>query len=303
VSRRTGILLCGLSATAFGLLGPFGVLAFDTGLDLSTVIGWRFILAALLLWVLVGALRRAVGRGRALVQPFLMGAVVYASQTGLYFLSLQRVPVGLAALLLYTMPVMVVLLSMLGGREPVRVLTLTALALSVGGVAVTLLGTPAGQVSILGVSFGLASAVVYTAYYLAMEALPPSADRLTAAALVCTGAALTHVLVGSIRRAFDPTPNGVGLAWVAAMALICTVVAIALLLIGIQGAGASSASVVSCLEPITAVVLGVIFFADPFGPAQWIGTAAVVSTVVILAVRRTAAAEDHEPRPLLGAHD
>jgi drug/metabolite transporter (DMT)-like permease len=56
-------------------------------------------------------------------------------------------------------------------------------------------------------------------------------------------------------------------------------------MVGIRVAGATSASMVSCLEPISAVVLGATVFDDPFGPAQAVGTSAVVGAVVILGSR------------------
>lgn len=289
LSRSTGVLLCCTSALCFGLLGPFGVKAFAAGLSLNTVIGWRFAIAAAVLWGIVLACRRPVGHGRARWQPFLMGAVLYASQTALYFSALQRLPVGLTALLLYTMPVMVVVASMLLGREPPRWVTFGALALSVGGLTIALVA-PGGDVSTVGVVLGLASAVVYTLYYFGMDSLPPQTDRLAASALVCTGAGLSHLGVGLARGRFDVTPDPGGLGWVLAMSLVCTVAAISLLMTGIEAAGATSASVVSCLEPISAVVLGAAFFADPFGPAQWVGTAAIVAAVALLGTRRPPAA-------------
>lgn len=296
-SRSAGVLLCCASALCFGLLGPFAVKAFARGLSINTVIGWRFGMAAAALWLVVLVSRRAVGRGRALWQPLLMGAVLYAGQTTLYFSALQRLPVGLTALLLYTMPVMVVVVAMLTGRESPRLLTFLALGLSVGGVAIALVG-PSGAVSVTGVLFGLGSAVVYTLYYFGMDSLPDHTDRLAASALICSGAALAHVGVGVLRGRFDPSPDLEGLTWVVAMALICTVAAISLLMVGIQAAGATSASVVSCLEPISAVLLGAVFFADPFGLPQQIGTAAVVAAVVILGARSL---PDPNPHPEVGS--
>ena len=133
--------------------------------------------------------------------------------------------------------------------------------------------------------FGLGSAVVYTIYFFGMDTLPARTDRITATALICSGAAAAHIVVGSLRGVFDWRPPADLLVWVIAMAGVSTVLAMMMLLTGIRGAGASIASVVSCLEPITAVLLGAALFADPFGPVQWLGTAGVVGAVVLLALR------------------
>ncbi len=300
VSSRLGVVLCGLSAIAFALLGPFGIPAFATGASVNTVIGWRFLLSAAAVWLIVLVTRRPVGRGRAVGQPLVMGAVLYATQSGLYFLALQRLTVGLTSLLLYTMPVMVVLVSVATRRERADVRVLAALTLAVGGVGLTLLGPGVGAVSGLGVLFGLASAVVYTVYFFGMDTLPDATDRVTATALICTGAAAAHVVVGNLRGVFDWRPPADLMIWVVAMAGVSTVLAMMLLLTGIRGAGASRASVVSCLEPITAVILGASLFADPFGPVQWLGTVGVVAAVVLLGLRTDpAAARVAEPESMV----
>lgn len=273
--------MCCLSALCFGLIGPIGLKAFALA-SLSTVVGWRFLLAALVLWAVVAGQHRRVGRGRARWQPLVMGGAVYAAQSGLNLVALQMLPVGLTSLLLYTMPVMVVVASLLTGRDSARPAILVALVLAVGGVAMAVLGPGGGQISTLGVLLDLGSAVLYTVYYFGMASLPPETDRLAASAWVCSGAAVSHLGFGVLTGRFDPTPGAAALPWILAMALVCTVAALTLLMVGIRTAGAANASVVSCLEPILAVALGAAFFSDPFGPSQWVGTAGVVAAVVIL---------------------
>lgn len=273
--------MCCLSALCFGLIGPIGRRAFALA-SLSTVVGWRFLLAALTLWAVVAVQHREVGHGRARWQPLLMGAVLYATQAGLNLAALQILPVGLTSLLLYTMPVMVVVVSLVSGRESARPAILVALVLAVGGVAVAVLGPGTGRISTFGVLLDLGSAVLYTVYYFAMASLPPHTDRLAASAWVCSGAAASHLGFGLVTGRFDPTPPAAVVPWILAMALVCTVAALTLLMVGIETAGPANASVVSCLEPILAVVLGAALFSDPFGPSQWFGTAGVLAAVVIL---------------------
>lgn len=279
--RATGIVLCCLSAVAFGLLGVFGLTILRRGMDQVTMVAWRFTFASVALWALVALLRRPVGRGRQVWQPLVMGFVVYATQTSLYFLSVRTLSAGMAALLLYTMPVMVVLVSVARRTQGMSPRVLTALLLAVGGVGLALVG-PAAPGSPVGILAGLASAVAYTVYYFGMETLPARTDRLTASAFVCTGAAASLTTAGLATGRWS-LPDPPTLPWLLAMALVCTVVAVGLLMVGVGAAGASAASVVSCLEPITSVLLGAAFLGEAFGPPQWAGTAAVVAAVVLLA--------------------
>lgn len=287
-SRTVGIVLCCVSALCFGMLGVFGVNILREGTGRTTMIALRFTIATLALWAIVAAARRPLGRGRQIWQPLLMGGLAYALEASLYFLSVQTLSAGMAALLLYTMPLFVVLVSVVRGTQVLSPRVLLALVLAVGGVGLTLVG-PDVPFSVVGFLAGLGSAVAYTIYYFGMDTLPPHTDRLTASTLVCTGAAVSMTLAAIVGGEYAlPTPVAAG--WLVAMGLICTVAAIALLMVGIQAAGPSTASVVSCVEPIASVLLGALVLGEAFGPPQWLGTLGVVAAVVLLSAPARAAA-------------
>ncbi|SDE28884.1 Threonine/homoserine efflux transporter RhtA [Auraticoccus monumenti] len=283
---RLGVIACAVSALAYGFLVLFGRQAFATGASIPTVIGWRFAIASAVLVLVVVVARRPWGRGRQVWQPLLMGAVVYALQNTLFFFALQRIPAGLTSLLLYTMPVMVVLLDLARRRLRLSVPLVVAVLLALLGVGATMLG-PIGALSPTGVGAGLLSAVVFTVYYVSMDTLPPDTDWVASSALVCCGTAATQVGVGVLTGTFDPTPGPSVLVAVVPMALVCTVLALSLLMTGVRWAGASVAAVVSCLEPVSSVVIGVTALGDPFGPPQAIGAAMVVAAVVVISLQRS----------------
>ena len=66
------MLFCLASAVAFGAMGIFGKLAYDEGATVGTLLATRFVLAATLLWLLVGA--RGIARRDASL-GLLLGAV------------------------------------------------------------------------------------------------------------------------------------------------------------------------------------------------------------------------------------
>ena len=73
--------------------------------------------------------------------------------------------------------------------------------------------------------------------------------------------------------------------WTLAVAVACTCAPIVLLLLGMPLTKAATASLISCAEPVTAVVIGAAFYGDVFGGAQLIGAASVVCAVVLLELR------------------
>src|ERR1041384_5476003 len=107
--RLFGIVLVVVSAVGFGTLGVLARVADDEGADQVAVLALRFGIAAVVFGAVRLVRRRPAPRGRTLLGLVLMG-VLYAVQGACFFASVDRGSPGLAALLLYAYPALVVLL-------------------------------------------------------------------------------------------------------------------------------------------------------------------------------------------------
>src|SRR5258708_7257141 len=108
-----GVALVIGSAVCFGTLGVFGKLAYRLGLTPRQLLGYRFALAALLLWLAAGVTGQGLPPRRSLFGLAIMGGAGYVGQSASYFSALHYIPVSTTALLLYTFPVVVTLLAWL----------------------------------------------------------------------------------------------------------------------------------------------------------------------------------------------
>jgi len=96
---RVGLLLCVLSAAAFGSLAIFGKQAYAGGLGVVGVLALRFGLAAPLLVGLALVAGRSLRVGWPVALRLLaLGGIGYAIQATLFFNALSRIPAGMAAL-------------------------------------------------------------------------------------------------------------------------------------------------------------------------------------------------------------
>jgi drug/metabolite transporter (DMT)-like permease len=286
-AHGVGIALCVASAVGYGLMAILADPAYDAGFSLAALLVVRFGIAALAFWGIVAA-RRTPVRGlpaRAVAIGVGLGAVGYAAQSGAFFGALQHMDASLVALLLYTFPGMVVLAGLALGRARASRRTVTALGLASGGTALVLLGGGTGDLAPLGVALGLAAAVVYTTYILVAEHAGERLDPFLLAALIATGAATTWLVAGLA---------GAGLAWGSgtggwaasvAIALACTVVPAGAFLLGLRLVGASTASIVSTVEPVVTVVLAVALLGETLGPWQLVGGALVLGAVLVLQLK------------------
>lgn len=281
MSHRFAVMLVLLSALGFGSAPLFAKLAYAGGVSPTMLLALRFLLAAIVLALVVRVRRIRLPRGRALAGFVLMGTL-YAAQAQSYFTALLYASSGLVALLLYVYPVLVALLALLLGWQKLNRRTLVLLAIAMAGIAVTLGGKLEGQP--LGIGLALLAPVVYAVYILIGGRLTQGVDPLAATLVILTTGALVNgilAVAGGIE-----SPHGTT-AWLAivAIALFSTVVAVTFFLVGIKHIGAAQASIISTLEPVITLLLGVTLLGESISISQLFGGALVLVAVILLAQR------------------
>jgi drug/metabolite transporter (DMT)-like permease len=280
---RAGLALCLVSAAGFGSLAIFGKQAYAGGLGVIGVLTMRFAVAAPLLVGLALLARRSLRVGWPVgLRLLAMGGIGYAVQATLFFNALTRISAGLASLLLYLYPALVTAGAVGLGRSRLDRATVGGLALSLAGI-VLVLGLPGERLDGLGVALGLAAACWYTLYILVGEYLLRGVDPLAASAYVATGAACSFLAWSAVGGGLLPdgaTPSAYAAG--VAMAVVGTAVAIAAFLAGLARVGSAWASIVSSLEPVFTVALGVAVLGDRLGPGKVAGGVAVVAGAVLV---------------------
>ena len=282
--RRRGIALCLVSACGFGLMAIIAKEAYRAGLGVTALLAARFVVAAAVFWAIV-ALRPAPARPapRLIGACLALGAAGYAAQAGFFFSALRHIDASLTSLLLYTYPALVFCAAVALRREHFTPLKAGALVLASGGAALVLLGGGTGGLEATGVLLALGAAATYTAYILVADGIVARVDPFLMSALVTTGAAATFLAAGGIGGALAFTAGG--WVWIAAIALVSTVLPVVTFMVGMRSVGAATASIVSTVEPVVTVGLAVLLFAEGLGPAQVLGGVLVLAAVVALQSR------------------
>ncbi len=288
----TGILLVAASGLAFGLLSIFNRQAGALGLGVPTLLAFRFLLAAAVLWAWLLAKRTPL----RIPAPTLLGLMamggLYVLEAGLYFLSARRIPVALTAVLLYLYPALVALVTWLRGRHAFTSRDGLALTLSLVGTALAV-GRLGGTTDTLGVLMGLATAVGYTTYLLLGEQVQRGLPTLVVATCVITTAGFGFLTWALLAGQWQPTLALQAWRPLLGLALICTVVPIPFHLAGLARIGAPKAAMVSTTEPIAAACYGALLLHEIPTPLQALGAGLILSAVILLAAARS----DREPLP------
>jgi drug/metabolite transporter (DMT)-like permease len=286
MSRHSAIALILLSALGFGSMAIFAKIAYTSGISPSMLLALRFSLAVALLAPVVWIRRLPLPRGRTLAGFILMGAL-YTAQAQSYFTALLHASSGLVGLLLYVYPVLVTILAVTFGWEKLDRRTFVLLLLAITGMAVTLGGNLQGEP--IGIVLGLLAAAIYAIYIVIGGRVTKGTDPLAGTLVIMAAAALGNSAVALTGT--SALPSGAG-AWLAigAIALFSTVVAIASFLVGIKHVGPAQASIISTLEPVITLCLGVALLSESVSAGQLVGGAMVLGAVVLLSLRPRGAA-------------
>jgi drug/metabolite transporter (DMT)-like permease len=277
-----GMLLLVASGTSFGTLGIFGKLAAGAGLSIPTVLAYRFLIGSLAFWAMLVATGRVTFlRGRSLGLAVLIGAGCYALQSGLYFWGLEFMTAGLVGIVVYTYPVFVLVLSALVLEERITGYTVAALALALGGVALITGADPAGA-DPRGVAVVLGAAIVYAVYYVLSHATLEDVGSWPLTAHVLPAAAASFVVFGATTGQLVVPESAFEWGVLTGLGVLGTAVPIGTFFAGLGYVGASRASIISSLEPASAVVLGLVVLGEPVAPTTVLGGALVLVGVLLI---------------------
>ncbi|MGH2694975.1 MAG: DMT family transporter [Actinomycetota bacterium] len=279
-NELSGVALAATSAIAFGTLAIFGKYAYDEGADPVALLAGRFVLSALLL----AGYHVATGRSlvlprRATVRLLLMGALGYAFESALFFLALERSPAGTVALIFYSYPMWVALMSLVWGLERFQPRLAVALLLGTAGVSMIFsltLESPAGPLLALG------AAIAVAIYFIFAQVVMRGIDARSSAFWTATGAAITTAAAAAVTRSELPSaalPHAFGLA-------AATSIAFVLLYAAIARIGSARAAVAAMLEPVTTVILAALLLSEEITLRSAIGAALIVSALPVLATTR-----------------
>lgn len=277
-----GILFILISGFAFGLLPWFARIAYDHGTDPLGILIGRFFLAGIGLVILRLLLQRGKPwpRGATLWQLIGLGAVGYAGQSSLYFFGIERIDVSLATVIFYSYPVFVVLAGWAVFKTKPTTKVIVCLAIVLAGTSLT-----AGQVragNFTGVLMMLGAAAWYTVFIVVASKVTPKVGALTSLTVIMVSASAAHLLAWPLHQSQIPS-DASGWWATAAAAGISTIIAMGFFLAGVSRLDAGVASVLSTIEPVISIAVGLIALDEHLTTSRTVGAVAVLVGVTLLA--------------------
>ncbi len=293
---RLGYTMVAVAATLFAVNGSVSKVVLDSGLSSLELAQIRNTCAAVLFFVLLLAVARArlkVGR-RELLVLIAFGLFGIALLQWLYFVSIDRLPVGVALLIEFTAPLFVALFARFVYHEHVRRRIWVSVALCLTGLALVVELWSGMSFSTVGVTAAFAAALGLTVYLLIGERERRHRDAASLSFYGFLFAALLWAVVNPLWTfpwsVLDETVSLQGNlseysapVWllVGFIVIIGTMVTFSLLTGSLRHIGATRASIVATLEPVIATVVAWAWLGESFGVTQLVGGAVVIAGILL----------------------
>ena len=284
-------LLIALSGVLYGFLGYLGTSVLRENISISNMLFWRFFIAGS--WILLFVLIKYIKLGevkvinmRTILMMFSLGAIGYAGSSGFYFIASEYTGTGLAMVMFFSYPIIVAVMSW--GMHKQRLSMQTMMMLLVMMLGFFLLKDSAEQqIDLLGIVFGVIASFCYAIYVVGSKRVTSiSMDSNVLTTIVCFGCATVFLLLALASHSFVLPASLKGWGYLLAFGILATAVPIQLMLEGLKYVSSMRASIISVIEPLITVFVGILLLDESISKIQVIGAMIILSSALFVQLQK-----------------
>lgn len=278
-----GYILGALSAASYGV-NPLAVNLYNDGFNTDSVLFYRYALAILF----IGILMLLQGESfkinlKETLLLIVMGILMSVSSISL-FESYNYIDVSIASTLLFVYPALVTIIMMLFFKEKPSISIILAL-IGVGlGIILLNKGENSSTQNIFGVSIVIVSSLTYAVYIVMTQ---KSSTLRNLSSLKLSFYALTFgILLFVIRMIcssnLHPLTSISHYGYVITLALFPTLISLTAMTKAIKYIGPTPTAIMGALEPVTAVILGILILDERPSTWAYIGMIVIVAAITLI---------------------
>jgi len=282
-------LLVGLSATLYGCLGFFGTQLIRLDFTISAMLFWRFFIAAL--WMLPFVFKKTKNttaknyNNYQLLRIFIFGGIFYGANSALYFVASRYIGTGLAMVIFFTYPLFVVLLAWAVDKHPISKPMILAL-ISIGVGLMLLKENHTVLLNKAGIFFAIAAALFYAGYIFGSKYNARNIPSRYLTILVCAGCSLVFLIITIAKHEFIFPTSFKAWFYIIAVGIFATALPIQLLLEGLKHIQASKVAILSVLEPVVTLIVGITALHETASLLQLVGCIIILLSTVVIQFER-----------------
>jgi drug/metabolite transporter (DMT)-like permease len=279
------VIAIALSEIMFGTIGYFATYLFSVGMSVSQMLFWRFFIATITLlflikWPSKKNFNKAIS-GKILFYCFLLGGVAYSLSASCFFSAIPYIGSSIAMVIFYAFPVLVAMLNWLFDGKKLTLVEGIVIGVIILGILLLSI-TEDIKFDPYGMLLGAGSAVFYSIYFYGSKKSGQSLPALLSSLVVCLGNSVYFAGMCWINNEIYLPQTFVIWVQCIGFAVVGTLIPLWLLFIGLKTVPVTKAALISILEPITTVLIGVILLEETLSLYQIIGIIFMLLAVIIV---------------------
>lgn len=296
----TASIFVAISGILYGFLGYIGTLILQDEMDIYSMLFWRFFLAGV--WLSYFSLRfRVKNKDNAEFSPFNsdqlltkpkhllwimfgLGAIGYSGSSGFYFLACESIGTGVSMVVFYSYPILIALISVIFLNYCFSLKTLIALIAMTGGLILLQPHTTTlSKFNLYGILYAILAAISYAIYVLGSKQFAKQHVNANAlSSMVCYGSAFVFFCITVYTGHFTFPLTAKSWAYMLIFAIVITAIPVQLMLQGLKLISSMRASIISVLDPIVTLIVGVGFLHETVTPLQWLGVTIILLSALLI---------------------
>ncbi len=276
-----------LAGMLWGIIGIFIRRLEELGIHSMEIVTVRLIFTAAVMLVFLGVYDRKLLKIRLRDSWCFLGtgvcSIVFFNYC--YFKTITLTSLSIAAILLYTAPMIVMLLSVLLFKEKLTKVKFIAMILAFGGCClVTGIFQGSANISLPGLLTGLGAGLGYALYSIfGRFALNKGYHPLTIMAYTFLFGSIGAAPITNLKQLGTIITHNAGLSlYLLFFTTISTILPYLFYTVGLSYVENSRASIMASIEPVVATCIGVLVFQERLSLTGLLGISMVVGAIIIL---------------------
>jgi drug/metabolite transporter (DMT)-like permease len=283
------MMLSIVAAMGFAAAAPLAKQLYATGMTQQMLLALRFSIAAILLFGYLyfkgkySDIKISTRREGLL---YLLLGVLFFVTAGFYFRAIQYISVSLHVVIFFTFPLHVTIMARIFKKERLTRRRMSALIVAIAGIALMVNGN-IGNFSPFGMALSFMSAICNAIYMMVLSSKTlESKSAVVISAYINMVAGILFIVLTVYTGTVDLSMPASDWIRVIIIVVFSSLIAIVALAEAIKRIGPAKVAIVSTFEPVEGIILSVILLGESISTGQMIGTAMILSAILILSYQK-----------------
>lgn len=284
--KKISYLLVITAATLWGAIGLFSKTAGGIGFTSIDMCFIRSVFSVVILGIFFFIKDRTIFKLESMkdLKYFVgTGIISFSLYNWSYIAAIKETSMGVAAILLYTAPSIIMVLSAILFNEKITKVKLTALVITfLGCMLVTGIFKGGNVISFKGFIYGILSGIGYGLYSIFGKYALRKYSPVTVVFYTFLMSGFLFAVLGNPVVIIEKINETNSWLFVTAFAAFSAAVPYILYTKGLSGIEASKASILANIEPVVAAIIGIVVFSEGAGILKILGIVLVIGAVCMI---------------------